>query len=247
MTAEDTPPPGTTFSRFAAVVICAAMFVVFYWSSSYLSQSAKPYLDALAKPDDAPLAWWNIAKHFTRSGIAEMIAVFVPVWLYCRADGPRRVVDLGFNKIGKLLPWIVVLAVEAGLLFMELRGPIGTVPDRFNPYAIYASAMIGVTAAFSEELFFRGFLMDLLRWGGWAAWAQVVISMLFFGLAHLSYIPTDIYGWTIPVFTALAGGFWSVIYIWAGRSLWPTIVAHIINDAVVLPAAFYLFSSPPGS
>ena len=231
-------------AKFGAVIICAVMFAIFYASHSYLSGAAKPYFDSLVQPADAPATWWAVAKTFTRTGIIEMIVVFVPVWLYCLVRR-QSFADLGFNRSGTALAWIVVLAVEAMLLAVELRGPIGSVGDRANPYALYAAAMIGTTAAFSEELFFRGFLMDVLRRGGFGAAPQIIISMLLFGAAHLSYIPKDIYGWTIPLGTALVGGFWSFIYIWGKRSLWPTITAHFINDFVVLPAAFYLFMTHP--
>ncbi len=243
---EDAANAATTATRIVAVIVCAAMFAIFYFGSSFLSGAAAPFLDALAKPADASPIWWDVAKHFARSGAAELIAVFVPVWLYCALRG-RSFADLGFNRAGTALPWIVVLAVEAVLLFIELRGPIGSVGERFTPYALYASVIVAFSAAFSEELFFRGFLMDELRRGGFGVLPQVVISMLFFGVAHLSYIPKDINGWTIPVFTALAGGFWSLIYVWGKRSLWPTITAHFINDFVVLPAAFYLFATHPGA
>jgi membrane protease YdiL (CAAX protease family) len=237
---QGTAATGTLLSRTLALVVCAVMFMIFYYGSGWLSHAMAPYVEGIAKPADAPDTWWKVAKQFTHSGPAELIAVFVPVWLYCLLRG-RSFADLGFNRAGTLLPWVVVIAVEALLVAVELRGPIGQVGDRFNPYALYAASMIGFSAAFSEEVFFRGFLMEELRRGGFGVVPQVIISMLFFGVAHLSYIPSDIYGWTIPVFTGICGGFWSVIYVWSKRSLWPTITAHFINDFIVVAAAYYVF------
>ena len=237
---DESIAPATALSRVGALVVCAVMFVIFYYGSGWLSHLFAPYVEGIAKPADAPDTWWKVAQQFSHSGPAEVIAVFVPVWLYCLLRG-RSFADLGFNRAGTFLPWVVVIAVEALLVAVELRGPIGHVGDRFNPYALYAASMIGLTAAFSEEVFFRGFLMEELRRGGFGNAAQVVISMLFFGAAHLSYIPSDIYGWTIPLGTALVGGFWSVIYIWSKRSLWPVITAHCINDFIVVAAAYYVF------
>ncbi len=231
-------------SPIVALTICGVMFAVFWLGHDALVALVKPAISAFPRPADAPPIWWDVAMRFTRSGPAEIVATFVPVWLYCRLRG-LSFADLGFNRPGTLVAWIVVLAVQALLFAVELRGPIGTVGDRFNTYALYSAFMIGVTAAFSEELFFRGFLMETLRRGGFSNWYQVAISALLFGAAHLTYIPKDVYGWTIPVGTAIVGAFWSWVYIWGKRSLWPVITAHFINDFVVLPAAFYLFAVNP--
>jgi membrane protease YdiL (CAAX protease family) len=235
---------GTTGSQVTALLVCGAMYAVFWFGHDFLIAFVRPYLDALQRPADAPPIWWDVAIRFTRSGPAEIVATFLPIWLYCRLRG-QSFADLGFNRPGTAVAWLVVLAVQ-GLLFVgEMRGPIGTVGDRFNDYALYASFMIATTAAFSEELFFRGFLIETLRRGGFANWVQVSISAMLFGAVHLTYIPRDLYGWTIPVGTAIIGVFWGYVYIWGKRSLWPVITAHFINDFVVLPAAFYLFATNP--
>ncbi|MEQ1864878.1 MAG: CPBP family intramembrane glutamic endopeptidase [Micropepsaceae bacterium] len=237
---------GASDSPVLALLICVVMFALFWFGHDFLIAQVRPHLDALQRPADAPAIWWDVAITFTRSGPAEIVAVFFPVWLYCLIRG-HNIADLGFSRAGTPLAWIVVLAVQGLLFAIELRGPIGSVGDRFNTYALYSSIMIATTAAFAEELFFRGFLIEVLRRGGFSNVIQVVISALLFGAVHLSYIPRDIYGWTIPVGTAIIGLFWGFVYIWGKRSLWPVITAHFINDFVVLPAAFHLMLSHPPS
>lgn len=234
----------SAFTKFAALAMCAAMFAAFMILSDELTALFKAQLSAFAAPAGTDPIWWRVAKSFTASGIANTLVVLAMVWMYTKIAG-RRVRDLGFTHAGRLRAWIVVLVVGGALLLLQLRGPIGTVGGRFEPAAIYAALMIGTTAALSEELFFRAFLMDIANRGGIRLFWQILISMVLFGLAHLSYIPRDIYGWTVPVATGLVGGFWAWIYVWSNRSLWPIMVAHFVNDIVVLPAAFYLFATNP--
>lgn len=234
----------SAFDKLAAFAMCVAMFAAFMILSDELTAIFKTQLSAFAPPAGADPTWWRVAKSFTASGIANTLVVLAMVWIYMKVAG-RRVRDLGFTHAGRLRAWLVVLVVGGALLALQLRGPIGTVGGRFEPAAIYAALMIGTTAALSEELFFRAFLMDIANRGGINLFWQIAISMLLFGLAHLSYIPRDIYGWTVPVGTALIGGFWAWIYAWSNRSLWPIMVAHFVNDIVVLPAAFYLFATNP--
>lgn len=242
--AERTEGNTSALSKFAALAMCAAMFVTFMILSDELTGVFKAQLSAIAPPAGTDPVWERVAKSFTASGIANTIVVLAMVWVYMKIAG-RRVRDLGFTHAGRLRAWIVVLAVGGALILLQLRGPIGTVGGRFEPAAIYAALMIGTTAALSEELFFRAFLMDIANRGGLRLLSQILISIVFFGLAHLSYIPRDIYGWTVPVATGLVGGFWAWIYAWSGRSLWPVMVAHFVNDVVILPAAFYLFATNP--
>lgn len=226
-------------SRVRAVVLCAVMFAIYIALLQALIVLAAPYYRELSMPAGAPAAWWRVLKNLALVGPADVIAAIVPVVLYCLIRG-RRFADLGFNRRGTAVAWLVVLLVQAGLIWFDSTfGPVGKAPGFLSPYALMASALVGPCAAFAEETFFRGYLMDELRRGGFGAVLQCVLSGIFFGLAHYSYVAGP-GGWSIPVFTGALGVFWSFVYILGGRSLWPTIVAHIINDAVLIPSVFYL-------
>jgi hypothetical protein len=90
---------------------------------------------------------------------------------------------------------------------------------------------ISITAAFCEELTFRGFLITRVRAitkGGW--FLPLVISSLAFGCGH-SY--QGLGGFILLTLLGLAlGGLFLLT-----RSLWPVIIAHFIIDI----SAIYIF------
>jgi membrane protease YdiL (CAAX protease family) len=224
-------------SRFGALVLCLGMFAAFY-ALLRLGGLLRPVALQAPAPMGAPPIWWSVDVTLTVNGFVDLAAAFALVLTYCAVRG-RRFVDLGFKRPGTVVAWVLVLVVEGGLIALSTRGPLslGKIPP--TPYAIYASVFIGLAAAFAEETFFRGYIMEQLRGGGFGPFVQCLISMLLFGIAHYSYVSTGPSGWTIPVFTGMLGGFWSLIYLMGKRSLWPVIVAHVINDALVIPLAYY--------
>lgn len=227
--------------RGRALVVSIAMFVLYLVLLGSMTRVAAPWVKGLAAPDGAPLLWWRVDKNIALVGFADVVAGVVPVFVYLHLSG-RRLVDLGFNRPGTALAWILVLAGQAGLIYFDTHlGAVGRAPGALGPYALLASAIVGPCAAFAEETFFRGFLMDTLERGGFGVAAQIAISALFFGAAHLGYVAhLSLTELTIPIFTGVLGAFWSFIYLLGKRSLWPTVIAHIINDAVLIPSVFYL-------
>jgi len=237
----------TTFETVAvprrgrALAITLGMFVLYLVLVALLTRAGAPWVKGFAAPAGAPPLWWRVDKNIALVGAADLIAAIAPVFLYLRFSG-RRLADLGFNRRGTALAWLLVLAAQAVLIYFDTHGgAVGRAPGALGPYALLASAIVGPCAAFAEETFFRGFVMDTLERGGFGVISQIAISGLLFGLAHLGYVArfsaTDL---SIPVFTGLLGAFWSFIYVLGKRSLWPTTVAHIINDAVLIPSVFYL-------
>jgi len=230
--------------RWRALAISVGLFVVYLVLLQTFTRLGAPLLWPFTPPAGAPPLWWRVDKTVVLVGGADLIAAIVPVFLYMRLTG-RRLVDLGYNRPGTALAWILVLVVQAGLIYFDMHlGAVGRAPGELGPYALIASAIVGPCAAFSEETFFRGFLMDALKRGGFGTALQIVISSLFFGAAHLGYVRglslTDL---SIPIFTGVLGVFWSFIYVLGKRSLWPTVAAHIINDAVLIPSVFYLLAT----
>ena len=237
ITLETTAPT----SRWRALGLCILMFVVYIVLIAVISRLAAPFFKAVPAPQGAPLLWWRVDKNVALIGLSDLVAAVLPVFIYLRLRG-RRLADLGYNRPGTWLAWTLALAAQAGLIYSDTHmGAVGRAPGFLGYYALLASVIVGPLAAFSEETFFRGFLMDTLQRGGFGTALQIVISALFFGVAHLGYVAsfnfTDL---SIPIFTGVLGAFWSFIYVLGKRSLWPTIVAHIINDAVLIPSVFYL-------
>ena len=234
-----------TQSKWLALGAAAGMFAVYYGLVTYIAPTFAHAIVALPVPAGAPGAWGAVLRHVAGAAATDLAAAVVPLWIYLHLRG-RRLRDLGLTRGGTALAWAVVLAVQAGLVWFDIaHGPAGIAPNPLNPYALMASAIVGPTAALSEEIFFRGYVMDELHRGGFGPAVQIAVPMLLFGLAHIGYLSTP-GGWSIMLFTGLLGGFWSVIYLIGGRSLWPTLVAHTINDAVVIPSAFYLMFHAAG-
>lgn len=227
--------------RGRALAIAIAMFVLYLVLLGAIMRLGAPLFKGMATPAGAPPLWWRVDKNIALVGIADLVAAIGPVFLYLRLNG-RRLADLGFNRPGTALAWGLVLAAQAALVYFDTHGgAVGRAPGALGPYALIASVMVGPCAAFAEETFFRGFLMDTLERGGFGMATQIAISGLLFGLAHFGYVAhlsmTEL---SIPIFTGALGAFWSFIYVLGKRSLWPTIVAHIVNDAVLIPSVFYL-------
>ena len=229
-------------ARWKAILVCIVIFALFMGLEEAVAVYASPFMSVVPMPTGAPALWWKIDRELTLSGTADLIGAILPVWLYLLITG-RKLRSLGFDRAGTAPAWIVVVAAQALLLYSDVKmGPLGRVRFGFDAYVVYSSAFIGLSAAFAEETLFRGFFMEELRRGGFNTAWQVVISMVLFGLAHYSWVSGP-YGWTVPVFTGLVGGFWSLVYAFGGRSLWPVLAAHVVNDAILIPAVYYFMLS----
>ncbi len=88
---------------------------------------------------------------------------------------------------------------------------------------------LSFSAAFCEEIVFRGYLMTRLRLTGkFKSWFfPVVASALAFGISH-SYE-----GWAGIILISIYGALFSLLYIRTG-TLWPGIVAHFFHDFMAL-------------
>ena len=102
-------------------------------------------------------------------------------------------------------------------------------------------AIIWVTAAFFEEIVFRGFLLDrLLRLTGTgraAALFAIVAQAMIFGALHFYQGITGI------LFTAAAGALFALFYILQGRNIWVQVAVHGLVDTIGL-VHFFLGGVP---
>ncbi|MDE3111139.1 MAG: CPBP family intramembrane metalloprotease [Acidobacteriota bacterium] len=166
-----------------------------------------------------------------------VMAAFLVWWKPTRA----RMAEVGFARAGTISAWFVAL----GITFLSVLNGVNLL-RRFgipisnlwllSGYHIYAALLMGSTAAFCEETIFRGFLMTEYAKAGYGKASQVVIPGLFFGVAHLAILEHGVaagLGTIIP--TAIMGMIWGVAFLLGRRSVLPTVVAHFINDATVLP------------
>jgi membrane protease YdiL (CAAX protease family) len=166
--------------------------------------------------------------------------VFATIW----AVGIRRhgadLSTLGFRPVdirslGALLGLVAVVVLGANIVvraFVHLPRTQDLFVFGHNPrQVLLIVALVLVAAPLSEEVLFRGFLLQGLarRWGFWPA---AVVSSAVFALAHLwpyLYVPIFIMG------LAFAWLFWRT------GSLWASIAAHATMNAtsLVVTGLFY--------
>jgi membrane protease YdiL (CAAX protease family) len=102
----------------------------------------------------------------------------------------------------------------------------------------YLYWMIPVTwgsAAFGEEMLFRGFMLDRLDQllgGRGAGWAAAVLQALLFGAAH-AYL-----GASGAIVAGVLGLVLGAVFLIAGRNLWPCILIHGLIDSTSITAVF---------
>lgn len=124
--------------------------------------------------------------------------------------------------------WTAVAAI--GLLIfnvaVEFYLPLPEEPDVMetlmqmmqNPVGILSVCLIGPLA---EEVIFRGAIERRLLEKNWNPWFAIVISALFFAVAHFNFAQ----GFTATII----GIFMGWVY-YRTRSIWPTVVIHVVNN-----------------
>jgi len=172
-------------------------------------------------------------------------------WLWLRSD---RSVGEAFN-LSRPASWsgtlamalaatvaiaVVMLAgsVVAGMAGFEAPDTAGVMDlVRQGPLQLLLWIVIVAwgSAAFGEELLWRGFLMDrLMRLPGLhgRAVAVVAIQAVLFGLPHLYQ------GWSGVLVTGTVGLILGWMRLRTGGNLWPLVIAHGLVDTIMLSAGY---------
>jgi membrane protease YdiL (CAAX protease family) len=202
-----------------------------------------------------PLAGLLALAHFSGQDAVALLGVptsLLLAWAMLRLRGERWA-DVGLRRAhrwGALLRVVgvaVLLLLVATTLLGYLLAAAGWLPDisRFDPLrgdpAVLLAGLLLVwtTAAFGEEMLFRGFVMHsihrLCRDAGWGrrpwAWALTLTAVLF-GCGH---------AYEGPAGCVLAGAIglgYGLTYFASRRSLWGPILAHGAYDTVAFVLVF---------
>ena len=119
--------------------------------------------------------------------------------------------------------------IFSALVLQPSQEDIGKELGVCNPgiaIAVAAVLLIVVVAPLSEELFFRGFFFAGLR-SSWSLWPSALLSGVVFGLVHAPTGPTA----AIPLAGLGVGLAW--LYN-RTNSLWPCVLAHLINNGLAI-------------
>lgn len=182
-------------------------------------------------------AVWLMRGHGTLAVITAFFAVgLIAVLVVMAPMGWSALPALGFRAVG-WRPVVLgtlgtaVLSVAVSQVGLEPEGMKEAIKIAREPALFAASlAVLAGLAPLAEELVFRGLLYGWLagRWGTIIAW---LVSSLAFAAAHVELA---------HVILVLPLGLW---FGWLRRrtgSLWPSLVAHVINNGLAITAAAYL-------
>jgi membrane protease YdiL (CAAX protease family) len=184
--------------------------------------------------------------------LGRMVLLLAVATVLLRLSG-RRWAELGLRKVKPLRFFlgVVVGFAAATLLVMAANVALAQAGlkaqsdySMFEPLrgnlALYLFFLIPVTwgsAAFGEELLFRGFLMDrLLRLfgsdGRVATFLAILAQAALFGLGHLYQGPAGVAA------TAAVGLGFALAWWVSGRNLWPCIMLHGFFDTASMTSMY---------
>lgn len=194
------------------------------------------------------------------AGPLSLLCTLITIYFFARANR-EGLADFGLIRLHKwwsfplflpqsALATVAIIASGAGIAF--LGGALGFWPveevptgveDRWGnivgnlPVYLGWLAIVWTSAAFGEEIFFRGYLIrrfeSLLPSMRWAAPAAVVIAATGFGIAHMYY--QGVRGLVVTGIIGLALG---TLYLVYKRNLWPLVIAHGAVDTLAFTAMY---------
>jgi len=100
---------------------------------------------------------------------------------------------------------------------------------RNNTEYVVAILIMGLLPAVAEEVLFRGGIQNFLYGATRKPWLAIIVASLIFSLAHFSW-----YGF---LFRFALGVILGCLYQYS-RSLWPGILAHFLNNAMIITIAY---------
>lgn len=190
--------------------------------------------------------------------LIQFLALFlIPTILFAYFSDPKPVQYLGLRRPFKELFWILAIAamfvsiplVEfAGVLNQKMS--LGLETDKWmkgmeeealrqiqfmlhkrTPSELVLNLIfISLFAGVGEELFFRGILQRLFIRAFKDPWAGIIMAAIIFSAFHLQF-----YGFFPRLILGIILG---AVY-WYSGSLWVSILAHFLYDALIIVLAYY--------
>lgn len=174
------------------------------------------------------------------------IAMLVAVWVAGLRRRRYTWADIGLVRttpswiaasFGLFIALRVVVVLVAALLAqfgITSMQPQAIAPEGFSWVgAIGMLVFAGVVVPIAEEIFFRGVVYRWLR-DKWGVAVGAIVSGVVFGIAHLepaTAIPAAIMGVTLA------------LVFEKSKSLWPSILIHILNNVTAIGLLYALLAS----
>ena len=173
---------------------------------------------------------WNVPANLDFMGRLFMVSLGALCWTYI-----RPVPDLGYRL--EITKAVVVAAGKNFLLFAAIAIPLGFVLGftAWNPrwrgvsdfLLAYFEILLFIAAL--EELFFRGFIQNLLAKSLCSWWRGQLIASCVFGLFHILHARFP--NWRYVVLASIAGWFYGSAYRTSGTLL-SSALLHAMVDTV---------------
>jgi membrane protease YdiL (CAAX protease family) len=173
---------------------------------------------------------WNVPVNLDFMGRLLMVSLGALSWTFI-----RPVPDLGYRlECGKAA---LLAAAKNFVLFAAIAIPLGLVlgftswnPRWHNLLDFLLTCLeIFLFVALLEELFFRGFLQNLLEKSLHSWWRGQLIASCIFGLFHILHTPFP--NWRYVALASIAGWFYGAAYR-AGGTLLSSALLHAMVDTV---------------
>lgn len=140
--------------------------------------------------------------------------------------------------------WLAAAIVTAGYIFYSIRGlpTVAALLGTLSAYKLLA-LVIAIPSSIVEEVFFRSSLMNLLAAHHQNVVVQILASGFAFGIVHVFW---GIRGGMPAVYgavrsTTLLGLALAVVFVAAGRIVFPCVVAHFTINLVLEPWLLYAY------
>ena len=163
-------------------------------------------------------------------------------WPQARSFAGAIAIILGGIPISWLIAWLQGLVFTIPVEFLEAMQQLIVAEDLRR--MIWVLLVLAITPAICEELVFRGVLLSAFatRLSGTAT---VVLSSVVFGAFHLSSVTV------VRLLPTIWLGLLLGIVVWRTRSIFPAMLMHLINNALVVtlvstPALRQLFTDRGG-
>jgi membrane protease YdiL (CAAX protease family) len=160
-----------------------------------------------------------------------LLAMSVVLWAWVRHSGLGEHFGLRAPSVSasRMLWYLPIAIIAVKKLFFGIA-PDGTAAECL--FWVISMCCVG----YIEELIFRGFLFRAMDEDGRTS--AVVVSSITFGMGHIvnSFNATgqDLMTSLVQVVFAVSVGFVLVLVLLKGGSLWPCVVFHMVNNALVI-------------